>query len=140
MAPSSDRRLRAHRRKEYALSIAALLPLVDGLAAEVRRNNPQKVAVANGAAKKGKRRLIAVGEVVALYDPQGRARDWADVVIEEVTKRMFKDYDFDTQPAPAKVNRHGVLHGRIADYASEVNSLKTLLMVDVMAHIATCQP
>ena len=31
---------------------------------------------------------------MALYDPQRRVRDWADVVIEEVSKRMFADYDF----------------------------------------------
>jgi hypothetical protein len=133
--------LRAHRRKEYALSISTLLPLVDGLASEIRQRNPQLVAVANaGGKKKGKERLIAVREVVALYDPQDRVRDWADVVMDESNKRMFADYDFKTQPAPAKMNRHGILHGRHDDFDSEVNSLKALLMLDVMAHIASCTP
>ena len=130
--------IRAHRRKEYALSITTLLPLVDGLADEIRQRNAQQVPIVSGSGKRRKQRLIAVGDVVALYDPQRRVRDWADVVIEEVSKRMFADYDFQTQPPPAKLNRHGILHGRIVDYASEANSLKTLLMLDVMAHIAAC--
>jgi hypothetical protein len=58
----------------------------------------------------------------------------------EVTERVFKDYDFATQRAPAKNNRHGVMHGRIAKYASEKNSLQTFLLLDVMACIAAKHP
>jgi hypothetical protein len=122
----------AHLEKRYALSIAALLPLVDGLAAEVRRANMSLVP-----ATSKKRRVIAVNDVVHLYDPaQGRSRHWSAVVLMAVSQRIFKDYDFDTQRAPAKNNRHGVLHGRIPQYASEKHSLQTFLLLDVMACIA----
>jgi hypothetical protein len=86
--------------------------------------------------KGGRKKLIAVAEVVTLYDSKGRASDWADAVMQAVSEQMFKDYDFETQRAPAKLNRHGVLHGRIPDYGSEANSLKAILLLDVMVHIA----
>jgi hypothetical protein len=124
----------AHLDKKYALSIAALLPLVDGLAAEVRRTT---IRVAPATRKK----VIAVKDVVHLYAPaEGRSRQWSEVVLLAVGERIFKDYDFDTQPAPAKNNRHGVLHGRISHYASEKNSLQTFLLLDVMACIASKHP
>lgn len=126
--------LAAHKNKQYGLSVPALMPLVDGLAAAVRHRGLPALAVSG---KNRKRPTIAVGEVIALYDPSGRVHDWVDVVIAAVEERMFKGYDFDTQQAPATVNRHGVEHGRIADYDTEVNSLQTILLLDVMAHIAT---
>jgi len=36
--------------------------------------------------------------------------------------RMFKDYDFDTQQALARLN-HMASHGRIPDHNTELNSL-----------------
>jgi hypothetical protein len=64
--------IRAHRRKEYGLSITTLLPLVDGLADEIRQRNAQQVPIVSSGGKRRKQRLIAVGDVVALYDPQSR--------------------------------------------------------------------
>jgi hypothetical protein len=129
--------VRAHLDSKYALSIAALLPLVDGLADDLRRKNPHIVR----PGKQGKAKLgEAVGDVVALYDPRGRARDYGDAVITAVSQRVFKDYHFTTDPVPSSLNRHGILHGRIAEYPSEVNSLRALLLVDVMAQVATGLP
>jgi hypothetical protein len=126
--------LSAHVDRKYSLSIAALLPLVDGLAAEIRRTTIKP-------AKGKKLKLIAVNEVVHLYRPaDGRSRKWAEVVSIAVTEGIFKDYDFNTQPAPAKNNRHGVLHGRIPNYESEKLSLQTFLVLDVMACIAAKHP
>jgi hypothetical protein len=128
--------LGAHKKRKWALSISTLLPLVDGLAAEIRKANPKLTVV---TAKNGKPRLIAVADVVTLYDPAGRAPEWGTMVVSTVCGSMFKSYDFDSQPAPAKINRHGVLHGRITKYHTEANSLKIILLLDVMAHIAACE-
>lgn len=125
--------LGAHKERKWALSINALLPLADGLAAEIRKHNPTRTVVTS----KGKPRLIAVEDVVALYDPAGRSPAWGALVVATVCQLMFKSYDFEKEKSPTPLNRHGVLHGRVAKYATEVNSLKTILLVDVMAHIAT---
>lgn len=76
---------------------------------------------------------------MALYDPAGRSPEWAALVVATVCQRMFKNYDFENEESPAPMNRHGVLHGRIAKYNTGINSLKVILLVDVMAHIATCE-
>jgi len=41
------------------LSIATLLPLVDGLAEEIRQRNAQQIVIASGSGKKRKPRLVA---------------------------------------------------------------------------------
>jgi hypothetical protein len=85
----------------------------------------------------GKPRLIAVADVATLYESSGRASAWGTMVVATVCQLMFKSYDFEKEKAPAPLNRHGVLHGRMAaKYATEVNSLKTILLLDVLAHIA----
>jgi hypothetical protein len=122
----------AHIGRKYALSIAALLPLVEGCAAEIRRVTPNASPTGKTTVRSGP----TVGDVILLYDTGGKARDWADAVVEAVSGRVFAFYKFSNQKPPSKLNRHGILHGRIADYASEVNSLQALLLVDVMAHIA----
>ena len=50
---------------------------------------------------------------------------WAD---------MGKRYDFRSDPAPY-LNRHGILHGRIPDYATRENSTRVFLLTDAIADL-----
>lgn len=107
---------------------------MDGLAAEIRQAHPDLV---RARGKKGKPNLGEVAtDIVKVYDTNGRSRDYADAVIAAVSERVFKEYHFATDPSPSTLNRHGILHGRIPGYASDVNSLRAFLLVDVMAFIA----
>src|SRR5205809_4439666 len=58
------------------------------------------------------------------------AQVFADVV-EDV---IYKRYDFRNDPAPY-LNRHGILHGRVPDYADKLNSIRVFLLVDAIAYL-----
>lgn len=131
--------VRAHLRGEYGLAIPVLLPLVDGLANDILVRHPHLVRPKTDKKGKPKNKLSLgdrVGDVAFVYDAQGRARTWADAVVSVVEGHVFKSYDFTGGAPPSKLNRHGVLHGRIADYASQVNSLRAFLLVDVMVQVS----
>jgi hypothetical protein len=46
---------------------------------------------------------------------------------------VYSHFDFGTTTRPSSLNRHGILHGEIADYATEAHSLKTFLLIDTIA-------
>ena len=104
-----------HRAGQFTLSIPALLPLAEGLCAEIL----------------GSHATTAV---------QGVAEDWCSRdtevwvqlfhdVVEDV---IYKSYTFGKDPAPY-LNRHGILHGRVPNYASEHNSTRVFLLIDTVA-------
>src|SRR5438045_2387437 len=97
----------AHKKGQYELSIPTLLPLIDGISALVMQGTLHRSGKA-----------MFVKEAAAVYREEQDFESAGECVETVVTALMYKDYDFGSK-APSNVNRHGILHGRIARYATE---------------------
>jgi hypothetical protein len=107
----------AHKHGKFTLSVPTLLPLVDGLSAEILGNQSMKA--------------------VALLANERRANDpeiWAQAFCDFVAHVYYKGYEFGKENAPF-LSRHGILHGRVFDYPSVLNSTRVFLFIDVIANI-----
>ena len=113
--------IRAHRQGRYALSISALMPLIDGLTAAIIVAGPDKTMRVRDAAE-------------AYHEQEQEA--WSDCLLQVINEQIYKGYDFRTEAPPSMINRHGILHGRISGFGTEANSVRTILLVDVFARIA----
>ena len=99
----------AHKAGQFTLSIPALLPLGEGLAAEALGDISTR----------------AVQKLAA--DWKARETEvWAQEFCNAVEQVIYKFYPFGKDPAPY-LNRHGILHGRVTDYATAANSLRVFL-------------
>ena len=115
----------AHKNRQFELAIPTLLPLIDGLAAEIVVGTPNH-----------KKKTIYAKDAAKRYNAD-EAEVWSECVEQVVFSLMYKDYDFmKARRPPSSVNRHGILHGRIVDYGSELNSYRVILLLDVMVRIA----
>jgi hypothetical protein len=113
----------AHLRRDYACSVPALLPQIEGIVADyfgrIRpldvRNQEAQATMLLGARGKGK----------MLRDAMDRSmlRFYLDVVLASVGRR---------DELPLTLSRHAILHGRDVRYATRQKSLQTLLMVDYL--------
>jgi hypothetical protein len=114
----------AHRAGQFTLSIPALLPLAEGLCAEILGINGTHVVSA-----------VARDRSSGALDWGPVDRDvWVQLFRDVVEGVIYKPYRFGTDPAPF-LNRHGILHGRVADYASELNSTRVFLLIDAVADL-----
>lgn len=110
--------LDAHRRQQYTLTVPSLLPLAEGLSAEIMgKPLGKKVNVVTALAKQ-------IGDT--------DKETWSQVFLNVICDTFYKSYTFGEQTAPY-LNRHGILHGRTSDYATEANSLRVFLLLDVLA-------
>jgi hypothetical protein len=107
----------AHKNGLFTLSIPALLPLIDGLSAEIIGSPSMKAVV-----------LLA-------EDRRAHDREiWMQGFCDFVAHVYYKGYDFGRETAPY-LNRHGILHGRVFDYSSALNSTRVFLLIDAVAQI-----
>jgi hypothetical protein len=117
--------INAHKRRHFELAIPSLLPLIDGLAAEIVVGTPNLKA-----------KTIYAKDVAKMYNAD-EAEVWSECVEQVVFGLVYKDYDFRTaKRPPSSVNRYGILHGRVVDYGSELNSYRVIFLLDVMVYIA----
>jgi hypothetical protein len=118
--------VRAHRRGEYALSIPALLPLHDGLSAEI--------FYASGGQRTGKIVVKQTAETAS-------DRFWGDLMYKVVDSFIYQDFNMKTERKPKRaLNRHAVLHGRVINYPTEANSLRVILLLDMLCDVACPRP
>ena len=111
--------LSAHREGRFTLTVPSLLPLAEGLSVEILGNPVRK----ENAVK-----------VVVRDWKQREAEIWAQVFADVIENVVYKSYDFRNAPAPY-LNRHGILHGQIPDYATGANSVRVFLLVDAIARL-----
>jgi hypothetical protein len=107
----------AHKHGLFTLSIPALLPLVEGLSAEILGTATTKA-------------VSLLAEDRMANDPELWMQGFRDFV-EQV---LCKGYEFGKDPAPY-LNRHGILHGRVFDYPSALNSTRVFLLIDAVAEL-----
>jgi hypothetical protein len=117
----------AHKRGEFTLAIPALLPLIDGLAAEVVQTTATKPA--------GRRAYVKT--IVKMHVDDSNGERAAALVEYVFNSLIYADYDFSaSKMPPSSVNRHGILHGRVVRYASELNSYRVLFFLNFVAQLA----
>jgi hypothetical protein len=107
----------AHRSGKHTLSVPALLPLAEGLSAEIIGPIPN---------------VNAVKQVARDWKAQ-EPELWTELYVEVVIGVMYDYVDF-TKKSPY-LNRHFILHGRVPDYATDLNSLRVILLLDSIAHL-----
>jgi len=59
---------------------------------------------------------------------------WMQGLRDFVEQVLCKGYEFGKDPAPY-LNRHGILHGRVFDYPSALNSTRVCLLIDAVAEL-----
>jgi hypothetical protein len=121
--------LEAHKSGQYTLTVPTLLPLLDGMTRAFR-----KAYIRPGRAK-NPNRLMQVNQFAEYYRRKEPAL-WGTPFATIVKTVVYSHFDFATTARPSSLNRHGILHGEIADYATEANSLKTFLLIDTVAVFA----
>ena len=123
----------AHREGKFYLSVATLMPLLNGLTRRFRRDvfgsQPQKTLA--GAPRR--RKTIEV-TLLAEYYQSREPSLWGQPLFAAINGKFYGDYRFGSGIAPTSLNRHGILHGEILDYGTEVNSLKVFLLLDTFQH------
>jgi hypothetical protein len=107
----------AHRSGKFTLSVPALLPLAEGLAAEIVGPIPN---------------VNVVKEVARDWKAQEQEL-WTQLYVDVVVDVMYARVDFANKPP--YLNRHFILHGRVPDYATDLTSLRVILLVDSVAHL-----
>lgn len=125
--------LAAYKGGKHSLAISALLPMVEGLAAAYFRKNPG-LAVP----RPGRQATVLVNDAARLHR-EVRA-DHADLLLAALSKQIYARYRFGADRAPSALNRHGILHGEIASFGSEKNSLRAILLLDAMCRVALAGP
>jgi hypothetical protein len=112
----------AHRRQEYELSIPVFLSQTDGICKEVVNEH---LFLKH---KKKPRTAIYVEQVAAdtyraaLLSPLAQTLPIA-------ASENERDKEF------CELNRHMVLHGESIDYGTKINSLKTISLINYVAHV-----
>lgn len=112
----------AHRRGEYALSVPVLLAQADGICKEtvdqylfIRQDKKPSTAIYVA-------QLAADTYMAALLSPLATT-----LPIGATEKERPEGF--------TALNRHMVLHGESLDYGSKINSLKTVSLVNYVAHV-----
>jgi hypothetical protein len=115
----------AHKRGEYELTISTLLPWIDGLSAEIISQGPNR-----------KRKAIYVNDVAQLYKDFGSELS-SECLVQVVEKILFQELDFrKRQPVPSLNNRHAIMHGRVANFGSELCSYQVILLLSMIVHVS----
>jgi hypothetical protein len=109
----------AHRRREYELSIPAMLTQVDGICSELigtlffkgHNKRPASAAFAD--------QFLENVLLSSLLEPLRR------------TGQISADTR-EAPPSPGEFNRHGILHGQIVDYGNRTNSFKVISLLSFL--------
>jgi len=113
---------KAHRRQEYELSIPVLLAQTDGICRDV---------VNQYLFTKKKRKPST-----AIYVEQIATDAYRAALLSPLAQTLPISASERERPTGSDaLNRHAVLHGESLDYGSKTNSLKTISLVNYVAHV-----
>lgn len=112
--------MRAYQMGMHGLVIPALLPLAEGICAEVEGANPMSTRAVQNAAKR-------------VRFPSEIDEDFGTAMIDVIEKIYYRKADFRVQESG--FNRHRILHGRSGDYATPANSIRAILLVQTVIGI-----
>lgn len=112
----------AHKQRKYTLTIPCLLPLIDGLLRCFDETRPERA--------ERRKSVIRSGRFVKAYK-EGQQDLWGASFAQAI-EEVFQGFDFSLGSPATPLNRHGILHGILADYGTESNSLKLFLVIDTI--------
>jgi hypothetical protein len=107
----------AHRRKEYALSIPVFLIQIDGISAELWRENFFRT----GRSNRQIYRMLQTGDFSV-----------SATVLRHLYERGCLRASFEPGARPSGFNRHAILHGTSTDYNTEENSLRCIALLEFL--------
>jgi len=116
--------LDAHKAGKWTLTVPTLLPLVDGVMRRFRKEHLRP--------SKNPNKAIHADRFVDYYR-RNRPKLFARSFRTFMHKQMFAKFDLNNGISPSSINRHGIMHGEIFDYATEANSLKVFLLLDTIS-------
>lgn len=112
--------IKAYQMGMHGLVIPALLPLAEGICAEVQGADPRSTRAVQNAAKK-------VRFSSELDENFGTA------MVNVIEKFYYRKADFRIHEPG--FNRHRILHGRSGNYATPANSIRAILLVQTVVNI-----
>lgn len=116
--------LKAHQRQEYELSIPVLLAQTDGICFEVASESLFRKENKNPRTAKFVKQVASDTFWAALLSPLANT-----IPINQSEKERPANF--------VELNRHMVLHGESLDYGTKINSLKTISLINYVAHVLT---
>ncbi len=129
-----EQAIKAHKRGEYATAITTMITQIEGIAGEYCSRNPN--VKLNISSKDGKRKVLT-----ALKDKGiDESLIYQEAVINTVESILFANtenpkYKGIVSDVSAALNRHAILHGSITGFATEANSYKCILLLDVLSKL-----
>jgi hypothetical protein len=112
--------MRAYQTGMHSLVIPALLPLAEGICAEVEGADPKSTRAVQNAAKK----VRFSSEI---------DEDFGTAMVAVIENSYYRTTDF--RVPESGFNRHRILHGRSGDYATPANSIRAILLVQTVVGI-----
>jgi hypothetical protein len=113
---------RAHRQREYDLSIPVLLTQTDGICEDVINQSPFRTRDNRPCTAIYVDTIVADTFQAALLSPLAR-------------KLPINISKGQRAPGSSALNRHAVLHGEALDYGNRTNSLKAISLINYVAHV-----
>lgn len=134
--------INAHIRGEYALSIPVLITQIEGIAGEFCEKNSVEVMATDRNGKKTLRKITTKNSNGG-YKLQGAINNeflkggifHPEVLLSLIDSIIFTNTDNLGKDYSTILNRHGILHGNIKMYDSEINSYKCILLLDVLSEL-----
>lgn len=118
-----DAVMRAHFRRDYSLTVPVLLASVEGVVADL---HVPKGRMMQADVKR------YLGETFASEDaPERWSSQLNDAARSVIVDAMVGSF-YHGDPLPKEVRRNAVLHGADVGYDTEANSLKAILMLDLV--------
>lgn len=112
----------AHRRQEYELSIPVLLAQTDGICKEIVNQH--------FFMKQNKKPRTAI------YVEQIAADSYRAALLSPLAETLpISASEHERPDGSNALNRHTVLHGESLNYGSQINSLKTISLINYVAHV-----
>ncbi len=116
--------LAAYKVGLHGVVIPALLPLAEGLALEIVKCNPRNTDTVTRAAA-----------LNAKMNSDRSTEEFCEAIARIVEEMYYARTDFGKPAEPGWFNRHRILHGRSADYATPSNSIRAFLLVDTFTDV-----
>jgi hypothetical protein len=108
----------SHINKKYTLSIPTLLPHIEGTLSEYYITNTEP----------GKKKINIY--IDYLLEENDRYLPFKGIIVD----KLYEHFHWGDQYLPS-LSRHAILHGADTNYYTEINSLKVILIFDMIIYI-----
>ncbi len=126
-----DDALKAHRQKQYTLSVPVLLLVAEGVAGEFCKKNGINVNKSSGKDK------IQKSTQNHYHKTDNLLLSYLDLLEGALSNTIYEHTDkLKSNLRKNILNRHAVLHGVKKDYGSMKTSLQAFMMIDILSELS----